>query len=289
MFFPNQMWLDGIYMVDTFYAKWTHFYDGRNQTAWDDIFQQYNLIATHARNESSGLYVHGWAETDSAPWADDEGRAPNVWGRALGWFFMSLVEVLQYFPQSHSGYEQLLGYYTSLAEALKSARDPASGNWWQVMNEPYPGREGNFIEASGSAMFTWSLFKGMSLGYLDRDDFLETAKSAYLSLVENFASEAENGTLIFNGTVAECGLVDANVTFEVNITSKRLSPLIVELQQDRRLPTLTYFSITSASQSSRMAKTVRGPLCWPLMNGKHGRRMHEYFICVWWVSCWTPE
>ncbi|KAL6412437.1 hypothetical protein AUP68_03640 [Ilyonectria robusta] len=187
----------------------------RTPSAWDDILLQYKLIDTHTRNETSDLHVHGWAETDKAPWADPTtGRAPNVWGRALGWYFMSLVEVLQFFPTYHPGRDQLLGYFESLAWALKRARDPTSGNWWQVMNEPYPGREGNFIESSGSAMFTWGLLKGVDLGYLNRDDFIETAKDSYLSLVENFVTEAENGTLVLSGTVAECGLLNSNVTFE---------------------------------------------------------------------------
>ncbi|KAH6984232.1 glycosyl hydrolase [Ilyonectria sp. MPI-CAGE-AT-0026] len=183
--------------------------------SWDDILLQYKLIDTHTRNETSDLHVHGWAETDKAPWADPTtGRAPNVWGRALGWYFMSLVEVLQFFPTYHPGRDQLLGYFESLAWALKRTRDPTSGNWRQVMNEPYPGREGNFIESSGSAMFTWGLLKGVDLGYLNRDDFIETAKDSYLSLVDNFVTEAENGALVLSGTVAECGLLNSNVTFE---------------------------------------------------------------------------
>ncbi|KAM5354106.1 hypothetical protein ACJ41O_000756 [Fusarium nematophilum] len=221
-FFPNQMWLDGIYMADSFYAKWTHLYDADNETAWDDILLQFELIDTNTRNESSGLHVHGWAE-GRAPWADPEtGRAPNVWGRAVGWYFMSLVETLQFFPSYHPGRDQLLEYFESLAWALKRARDSNSGNWWQVMNEPYPEREGNFIEASGSAMFTWGLLKGVDLGYLDRDEFLDTARDSYLSLVDNFVTEDEDGTVTFAGTVAECGLLNANVTFEYYVSRPTL-------------------------------------------------------------------
>ncbi|KAK7420558.1 hypothetical protein QQX98_002757 [Neonectria punicea] len=222
-FFSNQMWLDGIYMADSFYAKWTHLYDKDNQTAWDDILLQYELIDTHTRNQTSDLHVHGWAETDRAPWADAAtGRAPNVWGRALGWYFMSLVEVLQFFPTQHPGHDQLLGYFVSLASGLKRARDPASGSWWQVMNEPYPGQTGNFIESSASAMFTWGLLKGIDLGYLDHTEFMQTARDSYLSLVGNFITEADDGTLTLNGTVAECGLLSSNVTYEYYISRPTL-------------------------------------------------------------------
>ncbi|RBQ74157.1 hypothetical protein FVER14953_08342 [Fusarium verticillioides] len=221
-FFRNQMWLDGIYMADSFYARWTHLYDSDNDTAWDDILLQYELIHENTINETTGLHVHGWVE-GTASWADPEtGRAPNVWGRALGWYFMSLVEVLQYFPTSHPGYDQLLGYLGSVAKGLKDSRDPDLGSWWQVMNEPYPGREGNFMESSGSSMFTWGLLKAVDLGYLDSDGFLETAKDAFTGLINNFVTEGDDGSLVLNSTVAECGLTSSNVTFEYYVSRPKL-------------------------------------------------------------------
>uniref|UniRef100_A0A8H7NGU3 Uncharacterized protein n=1 Tax=Bionectria ochroleuca TaxID=29856 RepID=A0A8H7NGU3_BIOOC len=207
IFFRNQMWLDGLFMAQPFYAKWTHRYDADNQTAWNDILLQYDLIETHARNKTSGLIPHGWAD-GQATWADPvTGVSPHVWVRALGWYFMSLVEVLQVFPTSHPGYEKLMGYFVSLAEALKKTRDVDSGTWWQVMEDPYPTYEENFIEASGSAMFTYGWFKGIALGYLPKEAYLETAKDAYTSIVKNFISEAEDNRLVLHGTVDECNLI----------------------------------------------------------------------------------
>ncbi|QPC70588.1 hypothetical protein HYE68_001340 [Fusarium pseudograminearum] len=212
-FFRNQMWLDGIYMADTFYAKWTSLYDRDNNTAWNDILLQYELIHEHTGNETTGLHVHGWVD-GTAAWADPKtGRAPNVWGRALGWYFMSLVEVLQFFPTSHAGYDQLHGYLESVALGLKESRDPASGSWWQVMNEPYPRRKGNFIESSGSSMFTWGILRAIDLGYLDRSEYLDTARDAFTSIVTNFIEAGDDGPIILNSTVAECGLLSSNVTF----------------------------------------------------------------------------
>lgn len=221
MFFRNQIWLDGLFMAQPFYAQWTQRYDADNKTAWDDIFQHYNLIETHARDEASGLFVHGWAET-GASWADPEtGKAPNVWGRAVGWYFMSLIEVLPIFPPEHEGYELLLSYYRRLADALVNARDADSGNWWQVMEEPYPGMEGNFVESSASAMFTWGLLRGIKLEYLG-DEYLDEAQDAYRSLVRNFVVEEEE-RLIYNTTVAECNLLDKNVGYEYYIGRKIVS------------------------------------------------------------------
>ncbi|OAQ75875.1 cell wall glycosyl hydrolase protein [Purpureocillium lilacinum] len=177
----NQMWLDGLFMAQPFYAKWTNLFDKSNETAWADILNQYHLIQAHTL-EWSGLLVHGWAE-GPAPWADPKtGRAPHVWGRADGWYFMSLVEVLQVFPASHPGRAELMKYFRSLAAALVRSQDRRSGNWWQVMDAPYPGRPGNYIESSGSAMFTWGLLKGIRLGYLNRADYLRPAVRAYKGL-----------------------------------------------------------------------------------------------------------
>ncbi|KAK2616214.1 hypothetical protein QQS21_000846 [Conoideocrella luteorostrata] len=219
--FANQMWLDGIFMADSFYARWTGLFDKDNATAWDDILLQYTLLNNHTLDLESGLMVHGWAEiTDKAPWADPAtGRAPHVWGRAVGWYFMSLIETLQVFPKFHPGYVKLMHIYTGLASALKKAQDPKSHGWWQVMDAPYPGKKGNYIESSASAMFTFGLLKGVKLGYLKESEFLQTAKNAYRGLVHEFVRPGKNGTLSFTGTVAECGLASSNYYTSVRTTS----------------------------------------------------------------------
>lgn len=134
---------------------------------------------------------------------------------------MSLVEVLQVFPKCHPGYVKLMHFYTTLATALKKAQEPKSHGWWQVMDAPYPGKKGNYIESSGSAMFTFGLLKGVKLGYLKRSEFLQTAQNAYRGLVSTFVQPETNGTLSFTGTVAECGLVSSNVTFEVSASLRQ--------------------------------------------------------------------
>lgn len=85
--YPNQMWLDGIFMVDSFYATWTKYFDNDNTTAWDDILLQFDNIEEHTRNTTSNLLVHGYDESKVAVWADPvTGAAPLVWSRAVGWW-----------------------------------------------------------------------------------------------------------------------------------------------------------------------------------------------------------
>lgn len=158
--YPNQMWLDGIFMADSFYSKWTSVFDNDNTTAWDDIVLQYDLIEEHCRDADTNLLFHGYDESGVASWADPvTGASPLVWSRAVGWYTISLLETIAVFPQTHPGYERLVGYFTSLAEGLKGDQDE-SGGWWLIMTEPYADKEGNYIESSASAMFTVGLLVG---------------------------------------------------------------------------------------------------------------------------------
>ncbi|KAI1457801.1 glycoside hydrolase family 105 protein [Annulohypoxylon moriforme] len=216
--YPNQMWLDGIFMADSFYAKWTRLFDAENMTAWDDIALQYDNIEAHTRNRTSGLLVHGYDESKKAVWADPiTGAAPLVWSRAVGWYFMSLLEVIPLFPESHPGRARLTRYFTTLATALRKAQDEESGNWWLIMSEPYPGAPGNYIESSASAMFAFGWLKGIRLGLIASDDYLEPALRAYHGLTERFVTVNDNGTLNWEGTV-EVGSLGSNATYEYYIS-----------------------------------------------------------------------
>ncbi|KAI0168448.1 cell wall glycosyl hydrolase YteR [Pestalotiopsis sp. NC0098] len=216
--YPNQMWLDGIFMADSFYAKWTSWFDADNTTAWDDILSQYDHIEAHCRNTTSGLLVHGYDESFKAVWANPvTGAAPLVWDRAVGWYFLSLWEALQVFPESHAGYQKLLGYFTTLAAALKKTQDEASGGWWLIMSEPYPGAAGNYIESSASAMFVLGLLRGVRSGYLASAEYLAPAQTGYEALVDRFVVENADGTLDWEGTV-EVGSLGSNGTYEYYIS-----------------------------------------------------------------------
>lgn len=227
--YANQMWLDGIFMADTFYATWTSLFDSSNETAWDHIALQFDLIEEHCRNETSGLLVHGYDESKTAVWADPvTGAAPLVWSRAVGWYFIALLEVLAVFPDSHAGKERLLEYYTTLAAAIIAHQDAESLGWSLIMNEPYPEVEGNYIESSASAMFIYGLLRGVQEGHISQE-YLAPATTGYNALTERFVVENANGTLRWEGTVA-VGSLNSNGSFEVSNTQLAL------LRSDEYLP-----------------------------------------------------
>lgn len=217
--YPNQMWLDGIFMTDTFYAVYTSLFDPKNQTAWDDIVLQWDKIQEITIEKRTGLPVHGFDESKQAIWADPvTGASPLVWSRAVGWYMWSLIEVLDVFPKSHKGYKRLLKYYKNLSSALLRAQDPESDGWWLVMNKQYAGVEGNYLESSAAAMFTYSWLAGLRRGFLDKKKFTKPAARAYKHLLNDFVTENDDGTITWEGTV-EVGSLNSNASFEVCHTS----------------------------------------------------------------------
>lgn len=160
--YPNQMWLDGLYMGEPFYAQYTVTFE--NGKSLDDIAKQFELIQLHATDPKTGLLYHGWDESKETPWANKEtGNSPNFWSRALGWYVMALVDVLDYFPKDHPKHKELVTYLNNASAALAKYQDK-SGLWYQVTDKG--GQKGNYLEASGSSMFAYAFAKGANKGYL---------------------------------------------------------------------------------------------------------------------------
>ncbi|CAE6473412.1 unnamed protein product [Rhizoctonia solani] len=222
--YPNQQWLDGVYMADNYYAAYNDKFAPNNNTAWDDILKQFQLVEDNLRvapnsfpnNSASGLLYHGYDASLTAVWAQPPtGRCIEVWNRAVGWYAMALVDVLDHFPKSHSGYKKIRGFLERLAPEIVRAADPATGNWWLVMG--YPNRAGNYIESSGSSMFVYSLLRGVRKGYLSKKNYVKTATKAYEYLAKTFVVPETNGTLSWNGTVS-VGSLGSNGTYEYYIS-----------------------------------------------------------------------
>ncbi|KAL6234004.1 hypothetical protein BDW75DRAFT_241478 [Aspergillus navahoensis] len=218
--YPNWSYLDGMFSLLSFSPLYTSTFDISNSTAVnDDLFDQLNLLWTHCHDNSTGLLVHGYDASKTAPWANPvTGASPVVWIRALGWFMMGLVDflALDLMDERVSTWH---ARFVDLANALVGAVDPASGAWWQVLSAP--GREGNYIESSGSAMFVYSLYKGVRLGLLPGPDkgeatYTDAAARAYGELVDRFVVGNQDGTLSYNGTVGVCSL-NSTATYEYYI------------------------------------------------------------------------
>lgn len=202
--YPYQVWLDGLYMAEPFYAGYTARYAQDKDAAWADIVNDFTVAARHTYDPVTKLYRHAWDETHSMFWCDPvTGQSQHCWGRALGWYCMALVDVLEIMPEGTKGRNDLLDILRGIVDVLPSFADPVSGMWYQVLD--CPGREGNYLEATCSAMFSYTLLKGVRLGFLD-SSLEDYARKVYGGLVETFITEDADGLLSINQCCSVGGL-----------------------------------------------------------------------------------
>jgi unsaturated rhamnogalacturonyl hydrolase len=202
--YKQQMWLDGIFMDCPFMVEYAQV--AKDPHWYDEAANQIVTIAKHTRDPRNGLYFHGWDESRTQRWANKQtGQSPHVWGRAVGWYFMGMVETLERLPNDHPRRSEVLEIFRNLAAAIATAQDASSGVWWQVMDEP--GRKGNYLESSASCMFVYSMAKGVRLGLLD-ENYNAVARRGYDGIVERFiwADPHNRGLVSLTDTCKVAGL-----------------------------------------------------------------------------------
>jgi unsaturated rhamnogalacturonyl hydrolase len=200
--YPNQMWLDGLFMASPFYAEYGQTFG--ESAAFDDILAQVHLFQAHARDPKTGLLFHAWDESKEQRWANKEtGCSPHFWGRAMGWYVMALVDILDHFPQNHAGRPELISALSMALTAALKVQD-TSGMWWQVLD--LGGKEGNYLESSATSMFVYALAKGVRMGYLPAEPFLAAARKGYEGMVKQKVTIDAQGQVFLNGICSVAGL-----------------------------------------------------------------------------------
>lgn len=195
LIYQHQIWLDGLYMGSPFLAEYAVTFN--RPELIDDVMNQFLVTAKRTYDEATGLYYHAFDESKRQLWANKEtGQSPNFWGRSIGWWFMALVDVLDYIPEDHSQRHELIDMIRGLAEVLPRYQD-TSGLWYQVLDQG--DREGNYLEASVSSMFMYSFAKAVNKGYIDKQ-YRTVAEKAYEGLMSRLIVKNEDGTL----TLTQC-------------------------------------------------------------------------------------
>ncbi|XP_031616806.1 uncharacterized protein LOC116336801 [Contarinia nasturtii] len=221
--YPKQMWLDGLYMAEPFYAHYTEMYSNRTEAknAYNDIILQFDLVQKHLLDEKTGLLYHGWEESRQEAWSDNEtGHSPHFWGRAMGWYGMAIVDVLDYLPFYHIGRQKLISYLNSYARALVKVQDKNTGLWYQILDKI--GESGNYLEATASSMFVYTFAKAVRKGYLTAF-YKYYARKGYNGLVKNLISVEPNGLVNLNQCCAVAGLGGKpyrNASYEYYVNEK---------------------------------------------------------------------
>jgi unsaturated rhamnogalacturonyl hydrolase len=204
--YPHQMWLDGLYMGMPFLARYARDF---NQPEWFDVAaNQIKLAYRKTLDPDTGLLYHAQDESKAERWADPEtGQSPSFWGRAMGWYMMAVVDVLDYLPENHKDREDIILILNHVSEALLKVRDEDTGLWYQVLD--MGGRDGNYLETSGSAMFIYAFAKGANRGYLP-PDYFQIAGDAFDQMVDKLVVEEENGLITLTNASGGCGLGGSN-------------------------------------------------------------------------------
>ena len=120
--YPWQVWLDGLYMGQPFYAEYAK--HAKQDTVFNDIARQFINIERHTRDAKTGLLYHGWDESKEQQWANKQtGTSPHFWGRALGWYGLAMVDVLDHFPEDHPGRDSIIQILNRFATAVTNVQD----------------------------------------------------------------------------------------------------------------------------------------------------------------------
>ena len=181
-YYKDQMWLDGLYMAEPFYAGYAARFNEPQD--FDDVARQFTLIGKHTYDPRTSLFYHGWDESGKQLWGDPQtGASPTFWSRSIGWYVMALVDVLDTIPAQHPARADLIDLLQKVSVGLMKYQDAKTGVWWQVTDQGE--RASNYLEASASCMFVYALAKAVNHGYLPRTN-IPAIRAGYQGILRQF-------------------------------------------------------------------------------------------------------
>ncbi len=202
--YPNQIWLDGLYMAQVFYVRFMKTFGGGD---FSDTVAQFENVRRLMFDENKHLYYHGMDCSKSAFWADkNTGRSANFWLRAIGWFCVALADVIGYIDDVDAK-NKLSAIFTEAIDGVSQYVDEKSHMYWQVVD--MGGKEGNYLETSGSSMIAYAMMKGARLGVLD-EKFAKLGKATFDGICEKYLTVGGSGELELDGICLVAGLGPEN-------------------------------------------------------------------------------
>lgn len=215
--YPNQVWLDGIYMIQPFYTR----YCAMKGLGYEDIINQLTNVRNIMFDVNKGLYYHGYDSTKTMFWADKEtGLSKSFWLRSIGWFVVGLVDVYGYM-KDEEGKTKIATIFKEAIEGIMKYQDKESKMFYQVVDQG--NREGNYLETSGSSMIAYATMKGARLGILDKS-YRHVGEEILNGVINKYLSN-KDGKLNLGGICIMAGLgpnekPHRDGTFEYYISEK---------------------------------------------------------------------
>lgn len=199
--YPNQVWLDGLYMAQPFYMAYETEFNELKQ--YNDIFSQFQNVEKYMKDDVSGLYYHGYDTTKEMFWCDKiTGLSANFWGRAMGWFVMAIIDVIEAMDeQMFYEYKYLMTMFKEAIDALIQVQS-ATGMWYQLLD--LEETEGNYLETSASAIIAYAILKGVRLEVLPAK-YSQYGEKAFYDICDRYLSE-DDGRLSLGGICLVAGL-----------------------------------------------------------------------------------
>jgi unsaturated rhamnogalacturonyl hydrolase len=280
--YPWQMWLDGLFMGAPFYAEYTADFNGP-AADFDDVVKQFRLMDKAGYDAKTGLYYHAWDEKRAQDWANPTtGLSSNFWGRAVGWWVMAQVDTLDFLPKDHPGRAEIIAILKKTADGIVRWQDKETGLWWQVMDQG--GRKGNYLEATCSAMFVYSLTKAVNRGYLSHE-YVPTILKGYTGIIDDLIKTDGGGLISLTKCCSVAGLgYGRDGSYEYYLREpvidndlKGVGPFIlagIELQKFLGLPMTATHDIKPATAKPSVAKEwaqvpeILGRIYAPLIPGR---------------------
>ena len=268
--YAYQVWLDGIFMglpYRTLTAPVTAFIGAKTAkqkaaaqkqvtAIYDDAVNQLKITYQRTLDPKTGLNRHAYDETRKTFWADKKtGLSQHCWGRAQGWYTMALIEVLDALPEDYARRSEVIDLLVKDFDAILKWQDKKSGVWYQVMDSP--DREGNYLESTCSAMFTYALLKAYRKGYVG-DKYRDAGIRAYKGMIQNFIKVNPDKTISLTNCCSVAGLGPA-ATPEVEAAMKQVNPKGSVKENRRRDGSYAYY--LSESIRDNDAKGI-GPFIW---------------------------
>ena len=266
--YAYQVWLDGIFMGLPFRvltAPITEKVKGvkgkktkKNPVTaiYDDAVNQLKITYDRTLDPKTGLNRHAYDETRKTFWADKEtGLSQHCWGRAQGWYTMALIEVLDALPENYARRSEVIDLLVKDFDAILKWQDKESGVWYQVMDSP--GREGNYLESTCSAMFTYALLKAYRKGYVG-EKYRDAGIKAYKGMIQHFIKVHPDKTISLTECCSVAGLGPA-ATPEVEAAMKKINPKGSVKENKRRDGSYQYY--LSEPIRDNDAKGI-GPFIW---------------------------
>ena len=191
--YPNQMWLDGLYMAGPISVEYAAKFD--HPEYFDLSTKQALMMRDKTIDEKTGLWYHAWDYSKETPWSDPvTGKSPEFWGRSIGWVPIAMLDELAYLPEDHKDRAAIIEMTVDLLKALVPYQDEETGLWYQVVNKG--GQEGNWVESSCTCLYAAAIARAIKMGLME-EKYKDVAIKAYQGIINRLRFN-ENGIIVDN-------------------------------------------------------------------------------------------